>query len=68
MCKLNADWILLAESNATGLVPYASGPDCAVQGPIRLIGDRPASSNAGHYLSDHFGLRFELVLMGGEQP
>ena len=37
---------------------------------VRLVGDKLATGAAerGHFLSDHFGLSFDVRLYGGEKP
>ena len=55
------DRVFLACAEQPGDACSSSGPDCAVEN-ISLVGNSPASANASHFLSDHFGLVFDLVI------
>ena len=65
-CAFDRVFLACAEQPGDG-VRFSSGPDCAVSN-VRLVGNTPASANASHFLSDHFGLVFDLMWHADPQP
>ena len=61
------DRVFLACAEQPGDAWFSSGPDCVVE-KARLIGNTPASENASHFLSDHFGLVFDLAWHADARP
>ena len=61
------DRVFLACAEQPGDECFSSGPDCTVKN-MKLVGNSPASSNPAHFLSDHFGLVFDLIWHAEPQP